>query len=583
MSQREFKGWETELSPECFNLLSILTFRRSKSDFSFDKSIEHTAISTFASYVAKISKDEEWIKAASTLSGALKETEVNEAIKQKEMEIELATVQFAADNFKTGNDVHMIQNRSRTEYVSNLHARKRLHSEFSEYEQNDEGLSGLSTPPNKIRISSTDVVETDNSTYSDESSPIPLTDTSSQQSDTNIRKLASSLTEVQIAKVPKPRKYIDRDIANEVLNMYQTSVLPGEKLMFNGVNILDSAFLEMKQMKKTEMAKSPLNIRVINFHNLDCTRYIPHNYINYIADQLQDQNSEAVNFAYGKKIDKFIVDCDEQVLNYLDKFYEVGDLETLGKCLTENHIDISTASNDLIYVQNLFHHFFFLFKNDFLTQNMSEYEFNSYIWTPLLRNAFLGKSDLKLNYGELAPRSYEKLKGLLDIGGRSAPKLDGKGFLKSLGTEILAQEDGVLDTRGKRKGDLQKLEYCSKIILTALFIALPSSAKVSVTNIETYSIQSNGFRLTISASKYLFEDIIITMDLQDVEVPRTIKGFSNLVMAVKVILSWKARTRRNTMAFYEALKIGHKRITNGVKFSPKKISLRQDQDSASSL
>ncbi|CAG8665036.1 5173_t:CDS:2 [Funneliformis mosseae] len=145
---------------------------------------------------------------------------------------------------------------------------------------------------------------------------------------------------------------------------------------------------------------------------------------------------------------------------------------------------------------------------------MSEYEFNSYIWTPLLRNAFLGKSDLKLNYGELAPRSYEKLKGLLDIGGHSAPKLDGKG-------------------------DLQKLEYCSKVILTALFIALPSSTKASITNIETYSIQSNGFRLTISVSKYLFEDTIITMDLQDVEVPRTIEGFSNLVMAVKVILSWR--------------------------------------------
>ncbi|RGB33380.1 hypothetical protein C1646_669400 [Rhizophagus diaphanus] len=153
--------------------------------------------------------------------------------------------------------------------------------------------SDESSPPLMDISSQTDVVETDNSKYSDESSPIPLMDTSSQQSDTNIRKPASSLAEVQIDKVPKTKKYIDRDIANEVLNMYQTSVLP------------------------------------------------------------------------------------------------------------------------------------------------------------------------------------------------------------------------------------------------ALFIALPSSAKASITNIETYSIQSNGFRLTISASKYLFEDIIIKMDLQDVEVPRTIEGFSNLVMAVK--------------------------------------------------
>lgn len=125
----------------------------------------------------------------------------------------------------------------------------------------------------------------------------------------------------------------------------------------------------------------------------------------------------------------------------------------------------------------------------------------------------------------------------MDIGGYSAPKLDGKGFFKSLKTKIFAQEDSVLNTRGKRKSDLQKLEYCLKVILTALFIMLPSSTKANITNIETYSIQSNGFCLTISVSKYLFEDTIITMNLQDVEIPRTIKGFSNLVMAVKVILS----------------------------------------------
>ncbi|UZN99324.1 uncharacterized protein OCT59_000602 [Rhizophagus irregularis] len=80
-------------------------FRRSKKDFYFEKSIEHTAISTFASYVAKISEDEKWIKAATTLSETLKhqaqteevkifwrnidlkrkEMEVNATIKQKEI------------------------------------------------------------------------------------------------------------------------------------------------------------------------------------------------------------------------------------------------------------------------------------------------------------------------------------------------------------------------------------------------------------------------------------------------------------------------------------------------------------------
>ncbi|CAG8693196.1 10538_t:CDS:2, partial [Rhizophagus irregularis] len=141
------------------------------------------------------------------------------------------------------------------------------------------------------------------------------------------------------------------------------------------------------------------------------------------------------------------------------------------------------------------------------TQNMAKKPVKK-AETPLLRNAFLEKSDFKLNYGKLAFKLYKKLKELLNIiSGYSAPKLDRKGFFKSLGTKIFAQEDSILNTRA------------------------------SITNIEIYSIQSNGFRLTILVSKYLFEDTIITIDLQDVEVPRTIKEFLNLVMAVKVILS----------------------------------------------
>ncbi|RGB33758.1 hypothetical protein C1646_815814 [Rhizophagus diaphanus] len=68
-------------------------------------------------------------------------------------------------------------------------------------------------------------------------------------------------------------------------------------------------------------------------------------------------------------------------------------------------------------------------------------------------------------------------KEILDIGGRSAPKLDGKGLLKALGTEILVQEDGVLNTRSKRKDDLKKLEYCSNVILTTLFFCVTLRSK----------------------------------------------------------------------------------------------------------
>ncbi|CAI2174928.1 3223_t:CDS:2 [Funneliformis geosporum] len=363
----------------------------------------------------------------------------------------------------------------------------------------------------------------------------------------------------------KKRQYITQDIASDALKAYQMRVLPGDKLIYDYMDVLD--------YKLDEAGNSPISIGVINFYNTDCTKYLPLDYKMFIANQLQDKEIKAVNFTNGRAIDKFLVNCEEGVMQFLDKFKHIKDLESLGRCLGENLINYSTASNDLIYVQHLLQHFYFLYKNDTLLQAMSEREYNSHIWTPLLRNAFLGKTDIKFNYGELASISYNKLKEILNIAGKSGPKLDGKAFLGSLGTEVLAQEDGILNTRGKRKGDLRKLEYCTKVILTALYISLPTTAKARIIDIETYRLQSNGFQLTISASKYLFEDTIITMNLQDIEVPRTVEAFSKLITAIKVILSWKARTRKNTDVFYEVLEEGHGRLKNEEQFTPKKFSI----------
>ena len=69
------------------------------------------------------------------------------------------------------------------------------------------------------------MVETDNSTYSDESFPILHTGYFFIQSNANIRKPATFLTEVQIVKVLKSRKYINCNIASEVLKIYQTTVV----------------------------------------------------------------------------------------------------------------------------------------------------------------------------------------------------------------------------------------------------------------------------------------------------------------------------------------------------------------------
>ncbi len=327
----------------------------------------------------------------------------------------------------------------------------------------------------------------------------------------------------------------------------------------------------MKTTKKNQISKSPLSIGIIDIHNVECLKYLPPRFKEYIADQVQGTD-DSIYFSEGKVINKFLVDCEEEVLKYLEKFDNIDSLKSLEECLDKNRINHSTSSNDLIYAENLFLHFLFLYKNDVLTQSLTEAEFNAYVWTPMLRNAFLGKADLRLKCGEVASKSYDKLKEILNIVTRGGPRLDGKGFLKSLGTEILAQEDGAISTQSKRTGDLQKLEYCSKIILTALFFALPSHVKNGIKDLEVYSLQTNEFQLKISTSKFLFEDTIVTMELARVEIPRTVECFSKLVVGVKVILSWKARTRKNTMMFYDTLREGHKRLSgNGVQFSPIKV------------
>ncbi len=94
---------------------------------------------------------------------------------------------------------------------------------------------------------------------------------------------------------------------------------------------------------------------------------------------MQDTDVDAVHFSEGKYIDKFLVDCEEEVLQYLEKFNNINNLKSLEECLDKNQINHSTLTNDLIYVENLFFHFLLLYKNDVLTQFLTETEFNVYV------------------------------------------------------------------------------------------------------------------------------------------------------------------------------------------------------------
>ncbi|CAG8463748.1 2625_t:CDS:2 [Ambispora gerdemannii] len=161
------------------------------------------------------------------------------------------------------------------------------------------------------------------------------------------------------------------------------------------VFISGSTEVSRKTFSNLLAAKSPLSIDVINFHNHDNTKFLSRDFKQFIANQIQDHEIGAVYFANGRSIDKIVVDCEEDVLRFLEKFDHVGDMASLRRCMDENSINYSTGSNDLIYVQNLFYHFY-LCKNDILLQPMSEYEFNAPIERGLFAASFffmLGRAE----------------------------------------------------------------------------------------------------------------------------------------------------------------------------------------------
>lgn len=149
-------------------------------------------------------------------------------------------------------------------------------------------------------------------------------------------------------------------------------------------DVMEFARSIMETAKKNQISKSPLTIGIIDIHNVECLKYLPQGFKEYIANQMQDTD-DSIYFSEGGVINKFLVDCEEEVLEYLEKFDNIDSLKSLEECLDKNRINHSTSSNDLIYAENLFLHFLFLYKNDVLTQSLTEAEFNAYVWTPILR------------------------------------------------------------------------------------------------------------------------------------------------------------------------------------------------------
>ncbi|CAG8595021.1 5817_t:CDS:2, partial [Scutellospora calospora] len=213
-----------------------------------------------------------------------------------------------------------------------------------------------------------------------------------------------------------------------------------------------------------------------------------------------------------------------------------------------------------------------LYSNDILSQSLTEQEYNSYVWTPLLCNAFMAKSDIRISSGEVSSIAYEKLKKLAQVQTNSGPKIDSRATIMSISQEVLIQENGRYDTASKRKSDLSKLEYCAKVLLTSAYLALPTVARPDIYKFEVYAIQTNELSLSLFVASYMYENTICMLGLTDIIIPRTVDAFPKCIEAVYKVLSWKARSRNNTKIFHELIEKSTSQLHEKKYFTPKKLA-----------
>ncbi|CAJ0836397.1 7333_t:CDS:2 [Entrophospora sp. SA101] len=248
--------------------------------------------------------------------------------------------------------------------------------------------------------------------------------------------------------------------------------------------------------------------------------------ISNIQSQLKNDDVDIIYFDDKKEhgIEKLKVDIDEIVVNYLKNFENCYTLNELRQALNKNNVHAETNTPfNLKYAYQFFNNMYNLYSNDILIRDLSEDELSIYVWSSLINHVFIKIGyNIKFSSGELSSQSFENLKKLAQLSG---PKLDSKATMMSVDAEILLHESSKKDVPNKRINDCKKLEYCSKVLLASAFLELPTSSRSDIHKFETYMIQTNGLKLTLSVAHYLFEDTICIFDPTDIVIPKTVEAF----------------------------------------------------------
>ncbi|CAB5210392.1 unnamed protein product [Rhizophagus irregularis] len=104
--------------------------------------------------------------------------------------------------------------------------------------------------------------------------------------------------------------------------------------------------------------------------------------------------------------------------------------------------------------------------------------------------------------------------------------MDSSAVILSIGQEVLIQENG------------------------SAYLALPTVSRPEIHKFEVYMIQTNELSLSLYVASYVFENnnLYVWFNRHH-DSNEQLKHFQKCVEAVFKVLSWKARTRKNTKIF----------------------------------
>src|ERR1043165_9022636 len=97
---------------------------------------------------------------------------------------------------------------------------------------------------------------------------LPVIMSSACESDNNKTVNMKLLISMPFESAAKRRKYINHDLADEVLKSYQIHILSNHKLIYDNVDVMKFTCSIMEIMKKNQISKSPLSIGIIDIHNV---------------------------------------------------------------------------------------------------------------------------------------------------------------------------------------------------------------------------------------------------------------------------------------------------------------------------